>query len=78
VTDPFMQEAMRVFPGLAPTDHFFINGTKETLSLTDARNAIRTIYRDLLNRAWAEAKARGEKLPPLWQKNILPQVPGQQ
>jgi cytochrome c oxidase cbb3-type subunit II len=78
VTDPFMQEAMRVFPGLAPGDHFFINGTKETLSLTAARNGIRTIYEDLLNRAWAEAKARGEKLPPLWQKNILPTVPGQQ
>jgi cytochrome c oxidase cbb3-type subunit 2 len=78
VTDPFMQEAMRVFPGLAPGDHFFINGTKETLSLTAARNAIRTIYEDLLSRAWAEAKARGEKLPPLWQKNILPTVPGQQ
>ena len=78
VTDPFMQEAMRVFPGLAPGDHFFVNGTKETLSLTAARNAIRTIYEDLLNRAWAEAKARGEKLPPLWQKNILPTVPGQQ
>ena len=78
VNDPFMQEAMRVFPGLAPGDHFFINGTKETLSLTAARNAIRTIYEDLLNRAWAEAKARGEKLPPLWQKNILPTVPGQQ
>jgi cbb3-type cytochrome c oxidase subunit II len=78
VTDPFMQEAMRVFPGLAPGDHFFINGTKETLSLTAARNAIRTIYEDLLSRAWTEAKARGEKLPPLWQKNILPTVPGQQ
>jgi cytochrome c oxidase cbb3-type subunit II len=78
VTDPFMQEAMRVFPGLAPSDHFFINGTKETLSLTAARNGIRTIYEDLLNRAWAEAKARGEKLPPLSQKNILPTVPGQQ
>jgi cytochrome c oxidase cbb3-type subunit 2 len=78
VTDPFMQEAMRVFPGLAPGDHFFINGTKETLSLDAARNAIRTIYNDLLSRAWAEAKARGEKLPPLWQKNILPTVPGQQ
>jgi len=78
VTDPFMQEAMRVFPGLAPADSFFINGTKETLSLDAARNAIRTIYYDLLNRAWAEAKARGEKLPPLWQKNILPEVPGQQ
>jgi cbb3-type cytochrome oxidase cytochrome c subunit/mono/diheme cytochrome c family protein len=78
VTDPFMQEAMRVFPGLAPADSFFINGTTETLSLTAARNAIRTIYEDLLNRAWAEAKARGEKLPPLYQKNILPTVPGQQ
>jgi cytochrome c oxidase cbb3-type subunit 2 len=78
VTDPFMQEAMRVFPGLAPSDHFFINGTTETLSLAAARNAIRTIYNDLLNRAWAEAKARGEKLPPLSQKNILPTVPGQQ
>jgi cytochrome c oxidase cbb3-type subunit 2 len=78
VTDPFMQEAMRMFPGLAPGDSFFINGTKETLSLTDARNAIRSIYFDLLNRAWAQAKARGDKLPPLWQKSILPTVPGQQ
>jgi cytochrome c oxidase cbb3-type subunit II len=78
VTDPFMQEAMRVFPGLAPGDSFFINGTTETLSLDAARNAIRTIYEDLLNRAWNEAKARGEKLPPVSQKNIPPEVPGQQ
>ncbi|MFL5960678.1 MAG: cbb3-type cytochrome c oxidase subunit II [Gaiellaceae bacterium] len=78
VRDPFMQEAMRVFPGLAPGDSFFINGTKETLSLRAARNAIRTIYFDLLNRAWAEAKARGEKLPPESQKMIPPEVPGQQ
>ena len=33
---------------------------------------------DLLNRAWAEAKARGEKLPPVSQKLIPPEVPGQQ
>jgi hypothetical protein len=78
VTDPFMQEAMRVFPGLSPGDRFFINGTTETLSLEAARNAIRTIYEDLLNRAWSEAEARGEKLPPVSQKNILPEVPGQQ
>jgi hypothetical protein len=78
VTDPYMQEAMRVFPGLAPADSFFINGTTETLSLEAARNAIRTIYMDLLNRAWAEAKARGEKLPPETQKLIPPEVPGQQ
>jgi cytochrome c oxidase cbb3-type subunit II len=78
VTDPYMQEAMRVFPGLAPGDSFYINGTKETLSLGAARNAIRTIYFDLLNRAWAEAKARGEKLPHESQKMIPPEVPGQQ
>ncbi len=77
VSDPYMQEAMRVFPGLAPGDSFYINGTKETLSLQAARNAIRTIYFDLLNRAWAEAKARGEKLPPESQKMIPPEVPGQ-
>src|SRR3954469_4250784 len=75
--DPFVQEAMRVFPGLAPGDSFYINGTKETLSLQAARNAIRTIYFDLLNRAWAEAKARGEKLPPESQKMIPPEVPGE-
>jgi cbb3-type cytochrome oxidase cytochrome c subunit len=78
VTDPFMQEAMRVFPGLSPADSFFINGTTETLSLEAARNAIRSIYFDLLNRAWAQAKARGDKLPPLSQKAIPPEVPGQQ
>jgi cytochrome c oxidase cbb3-type subunit 2 len=78
VTDPYMQEAMRIFPGLAPSDSFYVNGTKETLSLTDARNAIRSIYFDLLNRAWAQAKARGDKLPPVWQKSIPPTVPGQQ
>jgi hypothetical protein len=78
VTDPFMQEAMRIFPGLAPGDHFYLNGTTETLSLTVAANAIRTIYEDLLNRAWADAKARGEKLPPALQRAIPPEVPGQQ
>jgi len=78
VTDPYMQEAMRVFPGLSPADSFFINGTTETLSLNAARNAIRSIYFDLLNRAWAQAKARGEKLPPVVQKSIPPEVPGQQ
>jgi cbb3-type cytochrome c oxidase subunit II len=78
VTDPFMQEAMRVFPGLAPGDSFYLNGSKEKLSLTAARNAIRAIYFDLLNRAWTEARARGEKLPSESQKRIPPEVPGQQ
>ena len=33
VTDPFMQEAMRVLPGLAPGDKFFLNDGKTPLSL---------------------------------------------
>jgi hypothetical protein len=32
----------------------------------------------MLNRAWSDAKARGEKLPPESQKAIPPTVPGQQ
>ena len=78
VTDPYMQEAMRLFPGLSPGDHFFLNGTTETLSLEAAANGIKAIYQDLLDRAWTEARARGEKLPPDSQKLIPPEVPGQQ
>ena len=32
----------------------------------------------LLDRAWSEARARGEKLPSEVEKEILPTVPGQQ
>jgi cytochrome c oxidase cbb3-type subunit 2 len=78
VTDPYMQEAMRVFPGLAPGDSFLINDGKTRLSLQDASDAIRTIYQQLLDRGWTDAQARGEKLPPESQKAILPTVPGQQ
>jgi cytochrome c oxidase cbb3-type subunit II len=78
VTDPFMQEAMSVMPGLAPGDKFFLNDGKTPLSLEDAAAAIKTIYQDLLDRAWAEARARGDKLPPSGQKDIPPTVPGQQ
>jgi cytochrome c oxidase cbb3-type subunit II len=76
--DPFVQEAMRVFPGLSPADSFLINDGKTRLSITDAAAGIKAIYEDLLNRAWIEAQARGEKLPPLSQKDIPPTVPGQQ
>jgi cytochrome c oxidase cbb3-type subunit 2 len=76
--DPFVQEAMRIFPGLAPGDSFLINDGKTRLSITDAAAGIKAIYEDLLDRAWAEAQARGEKLPPLSQKDIPPTVPGQQ
>ena len=76
--DPFIQEAMRVFPGLSPADKLMLNDRKTPLSLTAAANAIKAIYDDFLNRAWADAKARGEKLPPGSQKDIPPTVPGQQ
>jgi cytochrome c oxidase cbb3-type subunit II len=78
VTDPFMQEAMRVFPGLAPKDSYTINDGKTVLSLTNATDGIRTIYNQLLDQAWADAVARGEKLPSLSQKSIPPTVPGQE
>jgi cytochrome c oxidase cbb3-type subunit 2 len=78
VTDPFMQEAMRVMPGLAPGDKFLLNDGKTPLSLDDAAAGIKAIYQDLLDRAWNEARARGDKLPPDAQKAIPPTVPGQQ
>jgi cytochrome c oxidase cbb3-type subunit II len=77
-SDPFMQEAMRVFPGLAPGDSFLVNDGVTRLSLQDAADGIRTIYQQFLDKAWSDAQARGEKLPPESQKAIPPTVPGQQ
>jgi cytochrome c oxidase cbb3-type subunit II len=79
VTDPYMQEAMRVFPGLSPKDNLTLNDQAHTpLSLQTAAAGIKAIYEDMLNRAWADARARGEKLPPAEQKDVPPTVPGQQ
>jgi hypothetical protein len=79
ITDPFMQEAMRVFPGLAPSDQLTLNNQAHTpLSLKAAAAGIKSLYEDMLNRAWSEARARGEKLPDPAQKAALPEVPGQQ
>jgi len=78
VTDPFMQEAIRVFPGLGPGDSFLINDGKTQLSLEEAAAQIKGIYTELLNEAWADAKARGDTLPSESQKFVLPSVPGQQ
>ncbi|MFL5954524.1 MAG: cbb3-type cytochrome c oxidase subunit II [Gaiellaceae bacterium] len=78
VTDPYMQEAMRIFPGLAPSDSFLINDGKTRLSLHDAADGIRTIYQQLLDNGWTDAKARNETLPSESQKAIPPTVPGQQ
>ncbi len=78
ITDPFMQEAMRVFPGLAAEDHVVVDGLDTPLDLESAAAGIKAYYQELLDRAWAEAKARGDKLPPEAQKDIPPTVPGQQ
>jgi hypothetical protein len=78
VTDPFMQEAMRVFPGLTPSDHIVLNDKANTpLSLGEAAAGIKAIYQDLLDTAWTDAKARGDKLPPAGQKAVPPEVPGE-
>jgi len=74
-----MQEAMRVLPGLAPNDKLQLNDQAHTpLTLQDAAAGIKALYEDMLNRAWADAQARGEKLPPSEQKSVAPTVPGQQ
>ena len=79
VRDPYMQEAMRVFPGLAPNDQLTLNDQAHTpLSLQTAAAGIKAIYQDMLDRAWRDAVNRGEKLPSLAQKAIPPEVPGQQ
>jgi cytochrome c oxidase cbb3-type subunit II len=78
VEDPFMQEAMRVFPGLAPGDKVVVDGLQTTLDLESAAGGIRTIYEDLLRRAWSDAGARDDKLPARSQAAIAPSVPGQQ
>ena len=78
VTDPFMQEAMRVFPGLNPSDHIVLNDKANTpLSLGEAAAGIKAIYQDLLDAAWTDANARGDKLPPAGQKAVPPEVPGE-
>jgi hypothetical protein len=73
-----MDEATRVFPGLRPSDRLTVTGLATKLSLADAAAGIRGIYQSLLDTAWADAKARGAKLPPIDQKNAPPVVEGQQ
>jgi hypothetical protein len=78
VTDPYEQAAMRVFPGLAPGDTMKLNDGKTELSIETAAAGIKALYHDMLDRAWSDAQARGEKLPSVIQKEIPPTVPGQQ
>ena len=72
VTDPFMQEAMRIFPGLTPKDHIVLNDKANTpLSLDVAAAGIKALYEDMLNRAWNDrapaatsCRRVAEGLPP--------------
>src|SRR3954447_5669214 len=59
--DPFMQEAMRVFSGLRPADKIAVTGLGTPLSLTDAAAGIKALYTSMLDKAWADARARGDK-----------------
>jgi len=64
---------------LNSSDHLKLNDQAHTpLSLQDAAAGIKAIYQDMLDRAWADARARGQKLPPAAQKGVPPTVPGQQ
>jgi mono/diheme cytochrome c family protein len=75
--DPYFQMARRMFPGLAPGDEIVVNGLGTTLSLQNAADGIRQFYEQLLDKAWRDAAARGEKLPDPSQKEIPPTVPGE-
>src|SRR6266480_2339781 len=63
VNNPYVEEARRIFPGLAPGDSMMLNDGKTQLSLQSAAAGIKALYQDMLDRAWADAQARGEKLP---------------
>jgi cytochrome c oxidase cbb3-type subunit II len=71
-TDPFMVEAERMFPGMAPGDSILVPNIGR-IDLDSIAAGIRRIYFNLLNKAWADAKRRGETLPPESQKNALPE-----
>jgi cytochrome c oxidase cbb3-type subunit II len=76
--DPFTIEAMRVFAGLREGDSIVVPGLGTPLSLQDAAAGIKGLYQQMLDRAWADAKRRGDKLPPVAQKDVPPKVEGQQ
>jgi hypothetical protein len=54
-----------------------VNGLATSLSLENAADGIKQFYQQLLDKAWSEAAARGDKLPDSSQKDIPPTVPGE-
>jgi hypothetical protein len=67
-----------MFPGLNAADRLVVPGLPTPLDLKHAAAGIQSLYQRLLDHAWADAKRRGSKLPPISQKDIPPEVPGQQ
>src|SRR5207253_2660967 len=74
---PYVEMARRMFPGLASGDTITVPGLETPLNLQTAAAGIQRFYTQLLDQAWADARARGEKLPPESQKLIPPEVPGE-
>ena len=64
--------------GQAPADSIVVPGFSTPLDLQDAAAGIKGIYQQMLDQAWADARSRGDKLPPTSQKDIPPVVEGQQ
>ena len=54
--DPYIQEAMRIFPGLAPGDSITVPGLDTPLTLQTAAAGMKTFYTQLLNQAWEQKK----------------------
>ncbi len=73
---PTSRRRCSVFPGLAPSDSMQLNDGKTQLSLQTAAAGIKALYDDMLNRAWSEARARGENLPDPAQKLVPPDGAG--
>ena len=77
--DPFMQEAMRVFPGLAPGDKLPVNDGKTPLSLEDAAAGHQGDLRRTCSTAPGPRRRHAAtSCRRASQKDIPPTVPGQQ
>jgi cbb3-type cytochrome c oxidase subunit II len=70
--DAFVNEAIRIFPGLTYTDRIMLPGYGE-VSLAAGASAIKAIYQKYLDQGWIDYAARGGWPPlPAAQKTIPP------
>ena len=78
VTDPFMQEAMRVFPGLAPVTSSSSTTARRRSRSRTRRRASRRSTRTCSTARGPRRKHAATSCRPPSQKDIPPTVPGQQ